>query len=133
MNQLYIYFDWDGTCVEFAFPYIGADNPGAIQVLEKLYDKGHLLILNSTRINIAANFVDDVRIYLRNKSVKFEYSIAPHKIRPKNWDLDQALKPGFIFIDDEAEGMPLIKAKNSNSYMVDWGKVEEQLQDKGII
>ena len=42
-----IYLDFDGTCVEHRYPEIGKYNFGAIEVIEKLQQAGHNIILNT--------------------------------------------------------------------------------------
>lgn len=49
MRPLVIAVDFDGTCVESAFPSIGAELPGAVETLKELARRGHKLALWTCR------------------------------------------------------------------------------------
>lgn len=44
-----IYLDFDGTVVEHDYPRIGKLNPNSLEVVKKLQDAGHTIILNTMR------------------------------------------------------------------------------------
>ena len=50
-KHLVIAVDFDGTCVEGAFPEIGADMPHAVEALRELARRGHKLVLWTCREN----------------------------------------------------------------------------------
>jgi len=45
-----IYLDFDGTVVEHDYPCIGRLNPNALEVIKRLQDAGHNIILNTMRV-----------------------------------------------------------------------------------
>ena len=47
-----IFLDFDGTVVEHYYPLIGAYNPGCKEVISKLQQAGHEVILNTYRVEI---------------------------------------------------------------------------------
>lgn len=53
-----IVVDWDGTCVEIAYPAMGDWIPGAIEGLRKLLDAGLEVMICSTRL--APTEIDEV-------------------------------------------------------------------------
>ena len=53
-----IVVDWDGTCVEIAYPLMGDWIPGAIEALHKLLDADLEVVIFSTRL--APVSVDEV-------------------------------------------------------------------------
>jgi len=48
-----IFLDFDGTVVEHKYPAIGKYNQGAFDVVKKLIDAGHNIILNTYRVEIS--------------------------------------------------------------------------------
>lgn len=48
-KHLVLAVDFDGTCVEHAFPEIGPDMPHAVEVLRELARRGHKLVLWTCR------------------------------------------------------------------------------------
>ena len=55
------------------------------------------------------------------------------KIHPPTWNLEEAMVTGKLFLDEIAEGIPLMNAPVSGGKMVDWKKIEVELEEKGII
>lgn len=55
------------------------------------------------------------------------------KIHPPTWNIEEAIETGKLFIDDIATGIPLMDAPVSGKKMVDWKKIETELEEKGII
>ena len=50
MNEnMVIYLDWDGVCVEDEFPRLGADKEGAVETLKDLVDAGYRIVLWTCR------------------------------------------------------------------------------------
>ncbi|MBL4889996.1 MAG: hypothetical protein JKX97_08275 [Candidatus Lindowbacteria bacterium] len=58
-----IAIDFDGTCVEHKFPYIGEELHGAVETLKWLVEEGHELILWTCREDVPG---DPERAYLTN-------------------------------------------------------------------
>jgi len=122
-----IAIDFDGTCVTHAYPEIGEDI-GAVSVLEKLYQKGHLLILNTMRCDKelfdAINWFEShhIPLYATQKNPTQEKWTSSPKCYAQ------------LYIDDAALGIPLLYyKKKSDRPFVDWLEVEEMLIEKGVL
>jgi len=60
--------DFDGTIVKDEYPGIGKPLPGAIQVINELYDDGYCIIINSCR---ARDKEDEMIDWLNRNGVKY--------------------------------------------------------------
>ncbi len=70
--------DFDGTCVEHAFPAVGKEMPYAVIVLKELVEAGHKLILWTCREN---HPTDDKRKFLDHAVAWFEeHGIKLHSV-----------------------------------------------------
>ena len=128
-----IYLDFDGTIVEHDFPKIGKLNPYALEVIKKLQDAGHNIILNTMRVEFEDGTLEEALDYINLNEEVAGISILQYterKIHPRRWDLDKI--ENDIYIDDIAANIPLIKASMVNGFMVDWAKVDSQLMEKGL-
>ena len=129
-----IFLDFDGTIVEHDYPEIGEPNPNALEVIKKLQDAGHHIILNTMRVEFNDETLEAALDYLNlNDKVK-GINILQHtqwKIHPPRWNLDKI--ENDLYIDDIAANIPLIKASMVNGFMVDWVKIESQLLAKGLL
>lgn len=124
-----IYLDFDGTVVEHQYPIIGRYNKGSLELVRKLQDAGHEIVLNTYRIEIKDNSFEESMSYLNDS--KIIHPITKYtdvKIHPLDWNLDAAIELGELFIDDIAKGIPLIPAVYSNTKMVDWDTIENELK-----
>jgi hypothetical protein len=124
---MYIAIDFDGTCVTHEYPRVGKDI-GAVPVLKKLTDSGHLLILNTMRSG--KELVDAVQWFADNDIPLYGANENPTQ---KEWTLSPKVY-AHLYIDDAALGCPLIKkfAVSSRPY-VDWTAVEYYLIFNNII
>lgn len=129
-----IYLDFDGTVVEHDYPQIGSLNPNSLEVIKKLQDAGHNIILNSMRVEFDDGSMQEAIDFINlNKSIagiKIQRQ-TEQKIYPPRWTLDKI--ENDIFIDDIAPNIPLIKALVVGGLMVDWVEIEKQLRQKGIL
>ena len=57
-----IYLDFDGTVVEHDYPEIGKLNPGALEVIKKLQDAGHTIILNTMRVEFNDGTLEEASV-----------------------------------------------------------------------
>ena len=122
-----IAIDFDGTCVTHEYPKVGKDI-GAVPVLKKLREKGHLLILHTMRFEEterdAINWfiANDILLYgVNRKEIQWRWSKSP-KIYAN------------LYIDDAALGCPLkTDPELSDRPFVDWEAVEKLLIEKGIL
>lgn len=129
-----IYLDFDGTVVEHDYPQIGSLNPNSLEVVKKLQDAGHNIILNSMRVEFDDGSMQEALDFLNlNESIdgiKIEQQ-TEQKIYPPRWNLDKI--ENDIFIDDIAADIPLVKAPIVGGFMVDWLEIERQLITKVIL
>lgn len=149
-----ICIDFDGTCVTHEFPKVGKDI-GAVPVLKKLIQAGHVLILFTMRSNcngntgaseefpniIDGNFLDDaVRWFCENDIPLYGININP---KQKSWTTSPKAY-GQLYIDDAALGCPLkqdykefdppvFNLMPEGRPYVDWSSVEKWLYSNNII
>ena len=124
---MYIAIDFDGTCVTHDYPRIGKEI-GATEVLKRLVEAGHKLILNTMRsdkeLQDAVNWFNENGIEL--------YGVNENPTQ-KRWTNSPKVY-AHMYIDDAALGCPLINAPElSNRPFVDWDSINLQLIQKGII
>lgn len=129
-----ILLDFDGTVVEHYYPLIGAYNPGAKEVIARLQLAGHEVILNTYRVEMEDDSLKEALVYLYTLDLPLTITQKTKtKIHPSPWNIKEAIVTGKLFIDDLAEGMPLINAPVSGGKMVDWKKIEQELENFKII
>lgn len=124
---MYIAVDFDGTCVTHDYPRVGKDI-GAVPVLKKLTDSGHLLILNTMR---SGKELDDaVQWFIDNDIPLYGVNENPSQ---KSWTASPKVY-AHLYIDDAALGC-LLKMDNavSDRPFVNWDAVEEHLMLNRII
>ena len=125
-KSLYIGIDFDGTCVHHAYPALGEPLEGAIEVLKRLQDAGHKLILYTMRSE--ERLVEAVE-YLEEEGIKL-YAVNENPSQ-KYWTKSPKIFC-HLYIDDAALGVPLVRSGASRPY-VDWDMVEEMLEEQGIL
>lgn len=124
-----IAIDFDGTCVTHEFPKVGRDI-GAQQILRKLIENKHQLILYTMRSNRhRESYLDDaIAWFVRNEIPLYGIQINPTQ---KEWTLSNKCY-AQLYIDDAALGCPLIQTVGGRPY-VNWDKVKVILEEKGLI
>lgn len=143
-----ILLDFDGTVVEHEYPRIGRCNFGCAEVIRKLQDAGHQIVLNTYRADCANGSLENALNYLNNHlwtTVSREkmddeqfhpLPITEHtriKINPQPWEWDLMQFTGEIHIDDLATGIPLKpQVMRCPGDMVDWAKIDLEFQAHGI-
>jgi hypothetical protein len=140
-----IYLDFDGTVVEHAFPGKGRCNFGCFEIIKKLQDAGHDIVLNTYRADIGKEFLNEAlsmvndmcEYFIKDRSKRSEFELIPipavsKKIYPPKFDLDEAFRSGELFIDDQSYGTPLKSAVMSNGVMVDWDKLDVIFEESGL-
>lgn len=123
---MYIAVDFDGTCVTHEYPRVGKDI-GAVPVLKKLTDSGHLLILNTMR---SGKELDDaVQWFIDNDIPLYGVNENPSQ---KSWTLSPKVY-AHLYIDDAALGCPL-KMDNavSDRPFVDWDYIDREWVSKMV-
>ena len=137
-----IAIDFDGTCVSYDFPRIGADI-GAIPVLRRLVEAGHQLILFTMRSDKKDVRSDDSNIhgqsgdYLRQAVDWFQKHDLPLigiNVNPRQSAWTNSPKAyAQLYIDDAALGIPLrVEPRISDRPFVDWKEVETLLENRGL-
>ncbi len=135
-----IFLDFDGTCVEHEYPKIGRPNFGCIEVIKKLQDAGHEIILNTYRVECseaqlidALTWFNNAYMFIKDRSQRETFELQPiaqftkAKIQPWPWNLDEAILNGELYIDDYAQGIPLKPACMVPGNMVDWDELTNNL------
>lgn len=121
-----IVVDFDGTCVQDAYPDIGKDI-GSQRVLRRLTGEGHNLILFTMRD----------RGYLQSAIDWFKENDIPlHGVQynPNQTYWTSSNKCfGQMYIDDAALGVPLFYPSDGSRPYVDWTEVERELESMGIL
>ena len=129
-----IFLDFDGTVVEHYYPLIGAYNPGAKEVIARLQLAEHEIILNTYRVEIEDDSLKQALLYFYTLDLPIAITQKTKtKIHPPTWNLDEVIETGKLFIDDIAIGIPLLDAPVSGGKMVDWKKIEVELENFKII
>ena len=109
------------------YPRIGKEI-GATEVLKRLVEAGHKLILNTMRSD--KELQDAVNWFKKNGIELYGVNENPTQ---KRWTNSPKVY-AHMYIDDAALGCPLINAPElSNRPFVDWDSIDLQLIQKGII
>jgi len=122
-----IALDFDGTCVSHAYPKVGGDVPNCINVLKKLVECGHNLILYTMRCD--SELTDAVE-WFNKKDIPL-YGIQKNPTQD-TWTKSPKCY-AEMYIDDAALGCPLSYPGENTRPYVDWYKVEIILRAKNII
>ena len=124
---MYIAIDFDGTCVTHDYPRIGKEI-GATEVLKRLVEAGHKLILNTMRSD--KELQDAINWFKKNGIELYGVNENPTQ---KRWTNSPKVY-AHMYIDDAAFGCPLLNVPDfSDRPFVDWDSIDLQLIQKGII
>ena len=122
-----IAIDFDGTCVTHEYPKVGKDI-GAVPVLKKLREKGHLLILHTMRFEETER--DAINWFIANDILL--YGVNRNKTQWR-WSKSPKIYAN-LYVDDAALGCPLkTDPELSDRPFVDWEAVEKLLIERGIL
>lgn len=106
--------DFDSTCVKNQYPEIGDIVPFCFEVLKKLQENGHEIILWTAR--------DGKELQDAKNLCSSFIRLSDHKAKGNK----ETLKPyADIFIDDKAIGTPLIYGEEHP--FVDWLEIDKLL------
>lgn len=118
--------DFDGTCVTHDYPRIGKDI-GAIEVLKRLVEAGHKLILNTMR---SGKELQDAIDWFNENGIEL-YGVNENPTQ-KRWTQSSKVY-AHLYIDDAALGCPLrMNSDLSERPFVDWEVVSFLLEDNAI-
>ncbi len=109
--------DFDGTIVEHRYPAIGKELPFAIEVLKKLQEEQHKLILWSVR---EGKLLDDALNFCKERGLEF-YAVNrdyPEESEEANRHFSRKLKADMFIDDRNLGGLP------------DWGTIYRMIHDK---
>lgn len=119
--------DFDGTCVTNEYPNVGKDI-GAVPVLKRIVEKGHRIILYTMRDN---ERLKDAEQWFESNNIPL-WGVNNNPAQ-ESWSSSPKIY-AHLYIDDAALGVPLkLNKKISDTYFVDWEKVENFLRENGII
>lgn len=132
-----VLLDFDGTCVEHAFPEVGNDI-GAIPILKKLVNAGHQLILFTVRSDKEEIEMSDDRdegLYNAGKGAYLQDAINWFKKNdiplygvqenPTQSTWSTSPKPyAHIIVDDTSLGVPLMLGTNGKP-CVNWIEIDK--------
>lgn len=125
-----IAIDFDGTIVTDEFPEIGKD-AGAIEVMLKLQEAGHKLILFTMRAfesDVNDDHISSAIEYCESRGINF-YGINNNPAQT-SWNESPKVYAD-IYIDDRGILIPTLKDKNNNPY-VNWGILNAYFEDNGF-
>jgi len=145
MQPITFFLDFDGTMVEHLYPLVGRVVPHSVRVVRRLQDAGHLIVLNTYRADCRNGTLKDATNWLSSTwkvgkdELKDVHAILASKVKPYSFITNGELQihhdltvGGIIYLDDEAEGTPLLNAYMSVVKMVDWLEVEKILEENHL-
>lgn len=138
-----IYLDFDGTVVEHQYPKMGRCNFGCMEVIKKLQDAGHEIILNTYRVECPDNSLAEALQLLNEHSYHLfkgsrEEGLKPitehtkYKLYPPSWNWGRHNIDQTIYIDDVAPDIPLKPCAMISGNMVDWDELDRQFVKHGL-
>ena len=140
-----IYLDFDGTVVEHQYPKIGRCNFGCFEVIKRLQDAGHEIVLNTYRSDIGGDHLNEALrmvneqsyAFIKDRSQRKTFKLNPikateRKIHPDRFCIEDTLRTNTLFIDDQAKDTPLKLAVMSSGNMVDWDALDKIFSDYQI-
>ena len=121
-----IFLDFDGTVVSHRYPVIGIPVEHAIRVLKRLQDKKVDIYLNTMRSQLSTHSLFNAVNYLSTNNIHV-FHICDYKLTPTPPTETE------FFIDDLPSAVcPMIQNVHLE-YVVDWLKVEQELEHRNIL
>lgn len=121
--------DFDGTvCEEGFFPEVGPTLPYAVEILRKLVEKKHKLILWTVRGSNENHIVPAIK-WFHDNGIKL--SAVNNNLPESNFSNSKKIYYD-ILIDDKSLGTPTT-FYSDGSVGVDWRKVYKLLKERGIL
>jgi len=114
MKKITIVIDFDDTIVTNNYPSIGELKVGAKRVINKLYDEGHTIIINTCRVN---EYEDEARKALNDNGIKYHYLNENSEELIEKYNMDCRKISGDIYIDN----------KNLGTKIISWDDIEQKI------
>ena len=116
-DKIILSVDFDGTLVESDYPNIGNLKPNAKEIINRLYDEGYIILINTCRSGI---YEGDCYKFLNENGIKYHYinSNLPSQIEYFGQDCRKI--SANLYIDD----------KNLLGIPDDWNEIYELIQKK---
>ncbi len=129
-----IYLDFDGTVVEHEYPDMGTYNAGCFEVIRKLQDAGHDIILNTYRVDCNDGTLEEALHFLHAPDSILPVTEFTHtKLNPGYWNWPFFKANRLVFVDDACAGIPLKPTIIiPNGKMVDWDALDEEFRVNGL-
>lgn len=96
-----ISIDWDGTVVENAYPEIGELRKNAKEVINRLFDEGFVILINTCR---AGMYEGEVYKFLVKNQIAFNYINCNLPSQIEHFGMDCRKLSADIYIDDKQLG-----------------------------
>lgn len=122
----YICIDFDGTVVEHSYPVVGAEVPGAVDVIRELVAAGHKIIVFTMRSD---EYLQDAVDWYHERGIGL-YGVNTNPTQSSWTNSPKAY--GHLYIDDAALGCPLVEREGGGRAYVDWVGVRKLLVEKGF-
>lgn len=145
MKQIFtIFLDFDGTLVEHEYPKIGRCNFGCVEIVKKLQEAGHKVLLNTMRCKFKDGTLEKAEEWLKNswrvvvnRDLRDNFQLdhiesTTEKHSPSYWDWDFFKANDLIIIDDQTRDIPLKRAVMTNGWMVDWEALDKQFKENDV-
>lgn len=93
--------DFDGTIVGNDYPNIGKLKPNAQKVIRRLYDEGHVILINTCRSGI---YEGSVYSFLNERAIPYHYINCNLPSQIEKYGMDCRKLSADIYIDDKQLG-----------------------------
>jgi hypothetical protein len=110
-------------------------NEGCIEVVEKLREAGHEIVLNTYRADLNDGTLEEAHGFLKEIGIFPIDKLIPtneRKVKSPPWDLEKFIEDQILFIDDDTENIPLRPCFESHLLMVDWLELDKQFRERGV-
>lgn len=120
-ESIVIAVDFDGTVVDHRYPDVGADAPGAVEVLQALIENGARIILWTMR---SGPHLADAMAWFADHNIPL-YGVQRNPSQDAWTDSPKAY--AHVYIDDAAYGCPKVHPEGFSRPCVDWSLVLKTL------
>lgn len=120
-----VFADFDGSIVEFRHPEMGDLNPGSIETLLWLKEKGYQILLNTYRADLQDGTLEKAIKFCKEKGLVFD-GVMGEKINPLPFQ--PQFESHTLFLDDIAVFTPLMQDSNGWSKKINWEELRKVLE-----